>query len=200
MDQRAADELGASPRPSWRVPGRGRRQTAEGRQAISERSVEHATIVIERRYPASRERTFAAWADVEAKARWLGASAGALELDFRVGGRERHRGTLPDGRVYTYQAVYQDIVRPRRILYTYEMLLDDSRISISLATAEFTPEHDGTRLLFTEQGAFLDGHEMPARRDKGMGSLLDALGKELQSEQAATRTTDGQPRGGDGSA
>jgi uncharacterized protein YndB with AHSA1/START domain len=103
---------------------------------MSERSVEHATIVIERRYPASRERTFAAWADVEAKARWLGASEGALELDFRVGGRERHRGTLPDGRVYTYRAVYQDIVRPRRILYTYEMLLNDSRISISLATAE----------------------------------------------------------------
>jgi uncharacterized protein YndB with AHSA1/START domain len=66
---------------------------------MSERSVEHATIVIERRYPASRERTFAAWADVEAKARWRGASEGALELDFRVGGRERHRGTLPDGRV-----------------------------------------------------------------------------------------------------
>ncbi len=167
---------------------------------MSERSVEHATIVIERRYPASPERTFAAWADAAAKARWMGVSGGELELDFRVGGRERHRGPLPDGRIYTYQAVYQDIVRPRRILYTYEMLLDDSRISISLATAEFTPEHHGTRLLFTEQGAFLDGHEMPARRDKGMGSLLDALGKELQSEQAATRTTDGQPRGGDGSA
>jgi uncharacterized protein YndB with AHSA1/START domain len=71
---------------------------------------------------------------------------GELELDFRVGGEESHSGTLPDGRVYTYQAVYQDIVRPRRILYTYEMLLDDSRISISLATAEFTPEHDDTRL------------------------------------------------------
>jgi uncharacterized protein YndB with AHSA1/START domain len=167
---------------------------------MSERSVEHATIVIERRYPASPERTFAAWADVEAKARWLGVSEGELELDFRVGGGERHGGTLPDGRVYTYQAVYQDIVRPRRILYTYEMRLDDTRISISLATAEFMPEHDGTRLLFTEQGAFLDGHETPARRDQGMGSLLDALGKELKSEQAATRTTDGQPRGGDGSA
>jgi uncharacterized protein YndB with AHSA1/START domain len=167
---------------------------------MSERSVEHATIVIERRYPASPERTFAAWADVAAKARWLGVSGGELELDFRVGGAERHRGTLPDGSVYTYQAVYQDIVRPRRILYTYEMLLDDSRISISLATAEFTPEHDGTRLVFTEQGAFLDGHEAPARRDEGMGSLLDALGRELRSEQAGTQTTDGQPRGGDGSA
>ena len=150
---------------------------------MSERSVEHATIIIERRYPASPERTFAAWADVAAKARWMGVSEGGLELDFRVGGEERHRGTLPDGQVYAYQAVYQDIVRPRRILYTYEMHLDDSRISISLATVEFTPEHDGTRLVFTEQGAFLDGYEPPARRDEGMGSLLDALGKELQSEQ-----------------
>jgi uncharacterized protein YndB with AHSA1/START domain len=167
---------------------------------MSERSVEHATIVIERRYPASPERTFAARADFEAKARRLGVSEGELELDFRVGGRERHQGTLPNGPVYTYQAVYQNIVRPRRILYTYEMHLDDTRISISLATVEFTPEHDGTRLLFTEQGAFLDGHEMPARRDKGMGTLLDVLSMELQSEQAATRTTDAPPRGGDGSA
>jgi uncharacterized protein YndB with AHSA1/START domain len=150
---------------------------------MSERSVEHGTIVIERRYPASPERTFAAWADAAAKARWLGVPDGELELDFRVGGEESHNGTLPDGRVYTYQGVYQDIVPPRRILYTYEMLLDDSRISISLATAEFTPEHGGTRLVYTEQGAFLDGHEPPARRDEGMGSLLDALGKELQSEQ-----------------
>jgi len=167
---------------------------------MSERSVEHATIVIERSYPASPERTFAAWADSAAKARWLGVSEGELELDFRVGGRERHQGTLPDGRVYTYEGVYQDIIRPQRILYTYEMLLDGRRISISLATAEFTPEGEGTRLVFTEQGAFLDGHETPARRGKGTGSLLDALGTELQSEQAATRTIDGQPPRRDESA
>jgi uncharacterized protein YndB with AHSA1/START domain len=147
---------------------------------MSERSVEHATIVIERRYPTSPERTFAAWADPEAKARWLGVPEGGLELDFSVGGRERHQGTLPDGHAYAYRAVYHDIVPPRRIVYTYEMFLDDSRISVSLATVEFAPEQDGTHLVFTEQGAFLDGHEMAARRDSGMGGLLDALGRELQ--------------------
>jgi hypothetical protein len=48
---------------------------------------------------------------------------------------------------------------------------------------EFRPVGDnGTRLVFTEQGAFLDGHEFPARRAGGMGSLLDALEKEVQSE------------------
>jgi uncharacterized protein YndB with AHSA1/START domain len=149
---------------------------------MSEGSVEHTTIVIERRYPASPERTFAAWADAEAKARWLGVPEGELELDFRAGGRESHRGRLPDGHEYAYDAIYHDIVRPRRIVYTYEMHLDDSRISISLATAEFAPDDSGTRLVFTEQGAFLDGEEMPARRDQGMGSLLDALGRELQSQ------------------
>jgi len=45
----------------------------------------------------------------------------------RVGGEERHSGTLPDGHVYTYQGVYQDIVRPRRILYTYEELQSEQR-------------------------------------------------------------------------
>jgi len=154
---------------------------------LSERSVEHVTLVIERSYPASPERAFAAWADPEAKARWIGASGEEFELDFRVGGREHHRGPLPDGRIYTFQAIYHDIVRPRRIVYTYEMLIDGARISVSLATADFRPERGGTRLVFTEQGAFLDGNETPARRDQGMGVLLDALGKELQSEQAATQ-------------
>jgi uncharacterized protein YndB with AHSA1/START domain len=150
---------------------------------MSGRSVEHATFVVERKYEASPERAFAAWADPEAKARWYVDSDAQLELDFRVGGREHSRGTAPDGRAYRYEALYQDIVLAQRIVYTYEMLLRETRISVSLATVEFTPLGDnGTHLVFTEQGAFLDGHETPARRSEGMGSLLDALGKEVQSD------------------
>ena len=149
---------------------------------MSGRSVEHATFVVERRYEASRERAFAAWADPEAKARWFVDSDAHLELDFRVGGRERSWGTAPDGSAYSYEALYQDIVPTQRIVYTYDMHLEETRISVSLATVEFTPVgDDGTRLVFTEQGAFLDGHESPARRAEGMGSLLDALDKEVQS-------------------
>jgi len=72
---------------------------------------------------------------------------------------------LPDGREYTVQALYRDIVPGRRIVYTYDMLLDGIRISASVATVEFKRERDGTRLVFTEQAAFLDGHEVPARRE-----------------------------------
>jgi len=40
----------------------------------------------------------------------------------------------------------------------------------------------GDALVFTEQGAFLDGHESPASRAGGMCSLLDSLEKELHGE------------------
>jgi uncharacterized protein YndB with AHSA1/START domain len=148
---------------------------------MTARSVEHATFVVEREYAVSPERAFAAWADPEAKARWYVDPDAQLELDFRVGGRERSQGAAPDGRAYTYEALFQDIVPAQRIVYSYDMHVEGTRISVSLATVEFTPVGDnGTRLVFTEQGAYLDGHETPASRAEGMGSLLDRLGKELQ--------------------
>ena len=146
---------------------------------MNERSVEHAIFVVERRYDAAPARVFAAWSDHEAKARWFGSPEDRFELDFRVGGHELHRGIDPNGNAYTFRAVYQDIVEPERILYTYEMLLDETRISVSVATVELRPDGDGTLLVYTEQTAFLDGHDTPAQRQGGMGALLDALGRAL---------------------
>jgi hypothetical protein len=41
---------------------------------------------------------------------------------------------------------------------------------------------DGTRLILTEQGAFLDGREEPAWREQGTAAQLDALAKELTAD------------------
>jgi uncharacterized protein YndB with AHSA1/START domain len=153
---------------------------------MSERSVEHATFVVERSYDAAPDRVFAAWSDPQAKARWFGGSDERFELDFRVGGRERRQGIDAEGNVYTFQALYQDVVPASRIVYTYDMLVGATRISVSVATVEFRPQGAGTRLVFTEQGVFLDGHDTPARREHGMGSLLDALGAELRGGRAGT--------------
>jgi uncharacterized protein YndB with AHSA1/START domain len=155
---------------------------------MTERSITHATFVIERTYAASPARVFAAFADPAIKKRWFAGpeEMGTAEhdIDFRVGGREINRGGPPGGPVYTYDARYQDIVPDQRIVTTYEMQMADTRISVSLATVELTPAGSGTRLVYTEQGAFLDGHDTPAEREHGTRELLEALGKEVERQTA----------------
>ena len=156
---------------------------------MPERSVTHATIVVERTYDASPARVFAAWADPEAKTRWFAGSDDweltGYELDFQVGGRERAASRPPGGPAHIYEARFQDIVPDQRIIFAYDMYLDETRISVSLATVELEAASAGTRLIYTEQGVFLDGHEAPAERERGFGDLLDALEAELRHEQGA---------------
>jgi uncharacterized protein YndB with AHSA1/START domain len=146
---------------------------------MSRRSTDHGTFVVRRTYDASARRTFAAWSDPEAKARWFGGGQSEFDLDFRVGGVERHRGAAPDGRAYRFRGVYHEIVPNERIIYSYEMFIDDALISVSLATVEFRADGDATDLVFTEQVAFLDGLETMKSREGGTESLFEALGEEL---------------------
>ncbi len=144
------------------------------------RSAEHGTFTLSRTYPVPPERVFAAWSSQESKARWFGApGAPGYELDFRVGGAEINRGGPPGGPVFTYEAIYRDIVPDERIVYGYTMEADGTLISVSVTTVEFTPAPSGTTLTFTEQGVYLDGGDTPAIREKGTGELLDALGTAL---------------------
>jgi uncharacterized protein YndB with AHSA1/START domain len=156
---------------------------------MTERSVTHATFAVERIYDVPPARVFAAWADPVVKRRWFADADGwetaEYELDFRVGGREVSRGRPPEGPGYSFDARYQDIVPNQRIVYTYDMHLDDKRISVSLATVELAPVGAGTRLIFTEQDAFLDGFDTVAQREQGTGTLLDALGAELRRQATA---------------
>jgi uncharacterized protein YndB with AHSA1/START domain len=142
-------------------------------------TVAHDTFVIERIYPVPVSQVFGAWADPMLKARWFAGSADALgagyDLDFRVGGREVNRAGPPGGPVYTYQSEFHDIVPEQRIIYTYEMYADETRISVSVATVQFRSRDAATQLALTEQGVFLDGHDTAAQREEGTRILLDSL-------------------------
>lgn len=153
---------------------------------MTKRSVTHATFVVERTYPATPARVFAAFADPSEKKRWFTGpeewGPDVSTLDFRVGGRETSRGGPKGGPVSFFDARYQDIVPNERLVFTYDMHLDDVRISVSLATIEFRREAFGTRLIFTEQGAYLDGYDNPVGREQGTGDVLDSLGAYLLRE------------------
>lgn len=154
-------------------------------EQLSKRSATHATIALERVYPAAPQRVFQAFADPAAKAQWFagGAEEPSMQrsMDFRVGGRELASGRFHDGPVHRFDALYYDIVDGERIVYAYEMHLDDVRISVSLATVELRPEGEGTRLVLTEQGVFLDGYDDAGAREHGTNLLLDALGRALEA-------------------
>jgi uncharacterized protein YndB with AHSA1/START domain len=149
------------------------------------RSVTHATFVIQREYDSAPATVFGAWSDPKAKADWFVGpddwGPNEYALDFRVGGREFNRGGPKGGPIHTYEARYYDIVPNERIIIAYDLHLDERRISVSLATVEFKAEGKGTRLTFTEQGAFLDGYDNAAEREHGTGELLDALGRALKT-------------------
>jgi uncharacterized protein YndB with AHSA1/START domain len=156
---------------------------------MTERSVAHTTFTIKRSYPVAPARVFAAFADAEAKARWTDSpevqpSGDAREFDFRVGGRERFGAKAPNGTTYRYDARYYDIVPDQRIVYCYEMYADDARISVSVATIELAKDVAGTTLTYTEQGAYLDGLDLPEYRKQGTAEQFDNLTAELQSQSA----------------
>lgn len=156
---------------------------------MTDRSAKHASFTIDRVYDATPSRVFEAFADPKVKSQWFAGpeefDSGGWSLDFRIGGREVNRGGPPGGPVFTYEAVYQDIVPDERIVTTYEMYVGEARMSVSVATFEFVPEGDGTRLLLTEQGVFLDGLDTSEQREEGTGVLLDALGAMLSKSSDA---------------
>ena len=146
-------------------------------------TVAHDTFVIERTYDIPIAEVFRAWSEPELKARWFAGSSDALrsgyELDFRIGGHELNRGGPPGGPVFTYDSEYRDIVPEQRIVYTYEMFADDQRLSVSVATIQFHAQGATTRLVLTEQGVFLDGHDTSAQREEGTRGILEALARFL---------------------
>jgi uncharacterized protein YndB with AHSA1/START domain len=145
-------------------------------------SVAHGVFTLERTYPSvTPQRVFDAFASIEGKNGWFTApndnwTIAERTMDFQVGGRERLVGKWASGLVTAFDALYFDIIPGERIVYTYEMHLDGRKISVSLATFEFkAAPGGGTRLIHTEQGAFLDGYDDNGSREEGSREIMAKL-------------------------
>jgi uncharacterized protein YndB with AHSA1/START domain len=142
-------------------------------------SVTPTSFRIERRFSCTPAQAFSAFADPELKRQWF-ANVGDFadahwEMDFRVGGHEINSGGSPGRGHHEFRSTFHDIVENERIVFAYDLLLDHQLASVSLTSIEFRPEGDGTLLVFSERGLFLDGLDDPAGREHGTGKLLDVL-------------------------
>jgi uncharacterized protein YndB with AHSA1/START domain len=147
-------------------------------------------FTIERRFRQSPKQTFQAFADPDLRQRWFRVPDSWTDtewsLDFRVGGGELNAGRDDRGTHHLFRSRFHDIVAGERIVFAYDLLLNGRLTSVSLTTIELRPnDDDGTHLLFTEHGAFLDAIEDPAEREHGTGLLLDGLEAFLAGEVPA---------------
>jgi uncharacterized protein YndB with AHSA1/START domain len=150
---------------------------------IIERSQTHATFVLERTYPAPVDAVWHALSDNEARDHWFGGGpefdVEEKSHDFRVGGVAVESGQWRGGPRSRFVSTYTDIVDRQRMVFTYDMWVDERHMSTSLTTIAVEADGDGTRLTYTEQGVHLDGLDSVEGREEGTAGLLDNLGSFL---------------------
>src|SRR4051794_3113120 len=142
-------------------------------------TVAHATFVVERTFDAPLARVWDAFAVPEQHAQWFGAednfTATEESEDFRVGGRAVQDGQWHGGPTSRYVGTYTDIVDKQRIVSTYDMWVDGAHLSTSLNSTELEAVEGGTRVTYTEHGAFFDGLEDGSQREAGFQGIFDTL-------------------------
>lgn len=152
---------------------------------MTERSIVHGSFTVKRTYPHAPAKVFRAWSDPDIKRQWYGGpnqDDARRVFEFRVGGRENNFGTVGDQK-FALESQYYDIVPDNRIVYAYDVKINDALTSLSIATVEFRPAGGGTELIMTEHGAFLDGLDNADERQGGTNWVLDRLGEILAEQQ-----------------
>jgi uncharacterized protein YndB with AHSA1/START domain len=152
---------------------------------MSERSLAHAGFTLERDYPHPLSAVWAAFAEEDQRREWFGVAegrehVGEWSFDFRIGGRDVAESRFHDGPVSRYEATFTDIVELERIVIAYDMWIDGTHISTSIASFEFEPIEGGTRFTHGEHGIHFDGFDLDGRmREAGTRGLHDELGRAL---------------------
>ncbi len=115
---------------------------------------ESFVLRMEREFKAPPERVFAAFTDPTVLAQWWGPegmSCPVCEIDLRVGGKWRTcmRG---DAGEHWVSGVYREIVRPRRLAFTWAWEENGVRGHETIVELEFLPAGRNTRVVLNHRG------------------------------------------------
>jgi len=144
--------------------------------------IKHGSFTVERRYAAPPAKVFAAFAQADARRKWLNFADGWTIHEYRpaeptVAGAVEFSRFSPPGTdvVLTNATTWLHVDEGTMLIYAYHMTLEGGPLSSSLVTITFHPDSAGTRLELTEQGAYFDGNI--AGREEGTIALLDEVEK-----------------------
>ncbi len=120
---------------------------ASGSNQLTVTTPSDREIVMTRVFDAPRDLVFEAHTSCEHMSRWWGPrryEVSSCEMDFRPGGRWRivHRGS--EGQEFGFRGEFREIVRPERIVWTFEFEGMPGHVSVDSLTLE---EHDGKTTL-----------------------------------------------------
>ena len=99
-------------------------------------------LVMNAEFAAPRDIVFAAWTDKRMVSRWWAASSYTVlscEMDVRTGGTFRRLMRRPGGSTFLEYGVYREVVRPERLVFTYNseggaFVEPETVVTVTLAT------------------------------------------------------------------
>ena len=141
-------------------------------------------IVLTREFEAPRDLVFEAFSKPEHVAHWWGQKSSTLpvcEMDFRPGGAWRFVEHAADGNDYCFRGEYRDIVRPERIVWTFEF--EGLPGHISLETMVFQDLGGKTRITATSVFDSLEDRDgmIQSGMEQGAGESFDRLAEYLRT-------------------
>ena len=154
----------------------------------------HGSFSTERVFNAPPSLVYEAWTDPQAKAQWFIGPDSWTPIQRELGlegggGDERLLGRFDDGTETLYTARYHVVSPPDQLVYVYDMHIDGVHLSVSLATVDFEPHEQGTKMIYTEQAVYLLGEDGSPSRQGGTGAQFDRLATYLNALDESRRLT-----------
>ena len=147
------------------------------------------TLVIERFFDAPRVLVFEVWTRPEHVTKWWGPNDFTLpfcEMDFRQGGRYRYCMRSPEGVDHWVWGEYREIVRPERIVMTWNR--EDAAGKLwSSTVATLTFAEAGVKTAFTLHQSIFETVEYRDQHNGGWTQCFDRLASYVKLEWESRR-------------